>query len=51
MGVAMACIMCTHSCLKLNKEVFAGSDYWTASAYRHYFNKRKPTNKLKACMP
>ena len=48
MGVAMACMMCTQSCLKLNKEVFAGSDYWTASAYRRYFTNQ--TNLKHVCL-
>jgi len=29
----------------MNKKVFAGSDYWTASPSRGYFNNRKPTKQ------
>ena len=33
--------------IKVNKKVFVGSDYWTASASRRYFKKKKKPNKLK----
>ena len=33
----------------INKNIFASSDFLTASASRRYFNKSK--NKLKTCMP